>query len=237
MESQQYDRFTSSETESTERYSNEAPLFTQNRQTRRFYLMFGFLTLFVLLLTLSVGIRISQVNQQVSDILFSLQTVNTEIKSAQTGHDPFHDPSVLIPERGSCESDWVFYKNKCYYMSTKRLNWHNAEKDCIQQKGHLLVVNNREEMEYISQLTSESFAYWIGLIEREEEGTWSWVDGTDFKSTEQFWDEGQPDDWNVRVNGEDCGQVHAKKPDSPVLLTHRLWNDADCTLTFKYICE
>lgn len=38
---------------------------------------------------------------------------------------------------------------------------------------------------YISQVVEEHQSYWIGLIEKEGEGKWSWVDGTDFESTEQ----------------------------------------------------
>ncbi|KAK3540475.1 hypothetical protein QTP70_031801 [Hemibagrus guttatus] len=177
MESMQYDRFSSSEPESSERCRNGAPSYTQNSGSH---------------------------------------------------------PAVPLPVRGSCESDWVFYKDKCYYTSTKKLNWHDAEKNCNLRKAHLMVVNDKQEMEYISQVVEEHLNYWIGLVEREGEGTWSWVDGTDFESTEHFWDEGQPDDWARRVNGEDCGQIHVKQS---FLVTHRLWNDADCTIIYKYVCE
>ncbi|KAL0186631.1 hypothetical protein M9458_018301, partial [Cirrhinus mrigala] len=80
--------------------------------------------------------------------------------------------------------------------------------------------------DFLSSIVKMTDSYWIGLVEKGQEGQWTWVDGTDFNSTEHHWDAGQPDDWNVRVNGEDCGQLHA-----------RLWNDADCTLSYPYICE
>lgn len=47
---------------------------------------------------------------------------------------------------GSCESDWVYYKNKCYYTSTQRLNWHDAEENCNMRRGHLMVVKDKQEM-------------------------------------------------------------------------------------------
>lgn len=47
-----------------------------------------------------------------------------------------------------------------------------------------------------------------------------------------FWDEGQPDDWDYRENGEDCGQLHPLERRE-----RRLWNDADCNITYRYICE
>lgn len=53
------------------------------------------------------------------------------------------------------------------------------------------------------------------------------------KLSSSYWDEGQPDNWDVRVNGEDCGQLHARiRADK-----RRFWNDADCTLSYPYICE
>lgn len=47
---------------------------------------------------------------------------------------------------GSCENGWVFYKQKCYYTSKLMLSWHDAEKNCIQQRAHLMVVNDHEEL-------------------------------------------------------------------------------------------
>uniref|UniRef100_A0A673HIU1 Asialoglycoprotein receptor-like 1 n=1 Tax=Sinocyclocheilus rhinocerous TaxID=307959 RepID=A0A673HIU1_9TELE len=113
---------------------------------------------------------------------------------------------------GPCQEDWVFYKDSCYFQSSVKKNWQIAEKNCVEKGSHLVVVND------LAELLSES--YWIGLVEKEE-GQWTWVDGTDYSTTEHHWDEGQPDDWDVRVNGEDCG----------------LWNDADCMLSYPYFCE
>lgn len=47
-----------------------------------------------------------------------------------------------------------------------------------------------------------------------------------------FWDEGQPDDWDYRENGADCGQLHASER-----RRRKMWNDADCNLEYLYICE
>ncbi|KAF6733683.1 Hepatic lectin [Oryzias melastigma] len=76
------------------------------------------------------------------------------------------------------------------------------------------------------------FHYWIGLVEPHQEGEWTWVDGTDFSSTPTFWAEGQLDNWDFRENGEDCGQLHAS-----VKRIRKLWNDADCNLSYRFICE
>ncbi|XP_076859457.1 hepatic lectin-like [Brachyhypopomus gauderio] len=227
MESVGYDKFSSSDSENHHRHHQ--PLYTHNRHNRMIFIMFGILSLFLLILTITVGVKFSQVNKQVSEVTLSLQAVRESVKPAQTGTFPFRE--TLLPLRGACEEDWTFYKGKCYFLSRLRKKWHEAEDACNKQRAHLLVVNDADELDYVSQIVSRNEHYWIGLVEREE-GDWSWVDGTDFKSTEHFWDLGQPDDWDVRVNGEDCGQLH------PILSQQRsLWNDADCTLPYRYICE
>ncbi|XP_072537265.1 hepatic lectin-like [Salminus brasiliensis] len=225
MESVEYDRFTSA----TSEIIDQEPPYTPNRQNRRIFVMFGVLSLFLLTLTLTVGIKFTQVSLQVSDLMESLDMVSNSIKVLQKVSST--NPEPITPVRGPCEEDWTYFKDKCYFVSKVRKSWEDAEKNCIQRKAHLLVVNNAEEQDYISQVIETHANFWIGLVEREE-GQWTWVDGTDFSKTQHFWDDGQPDNWDVRVNGEDCGQLHARST-----VTHRPWNDADCTLPYKYICE
>ncbi|XP_066500777.1 asialoglycoprotein receptor-like 1 isoform X2 [Hoplias malabaricus] len=177
------------------------------------------------------SLPISEVNQQISDVMESLHYFQHSFKLPQAG---LLISEPVAPVQGTCKEGWTFYKEKCYFVSVQMKDWESAENDCIRKNGHLLVVNNREEEDYISQLIrhDHNSHFWMGLVERETEGEWTWVDGTNFGKTEHFWDEGQPDNWDVRVNGEDCGQLHGY-PKTP----RRLWNDGDCTLPNKYICE
>lgn len=52
--------------------------------------------------------------------------------------------------------------------------------DKEQENNLLLFVYSQD---YISAVVEIKYNYWIGLVEREHEGHWSWVDGTDFSST------------------------------------------------------
>ncbi|RXN06008.1 C-type lectin domain family 4 member E-like protein [Labeo rohita] len=140
--------------------------------------------------------------------------------------------TLAVGIKSPCQENWVFYKDSCYFHSASKKNWQNAEKNCVEKGSHLVVVNNLAELDFLSSILKLSDSYWMGLVEKEE-GKWTWVDGTDFKSTEPLWDIGQPDDWDFRVNGEDCGQLHARV----TVGSRRLWNDADCTLSYPYICE
>uniref|UniRef100_A0A673CB07 Asialoglycoprotein receptor-like 1 n=1 Tax=Sphaeramia orbicularis TaxID=375764 RepID=A0A673CB07_9TELE len=132
---------------------------------------------------------------------------------------------VLIfvkPDR--CREGWSSFQNSCYLLSNAVLTWKQAETQCQTLGGHLLVLND--------VIIDIRYSFWIGLVERQHEGHWSWVDGTDFSSTPTFWDEGQPDNWDYRENGEDCGQLHGSEKRK-----RKMWNDADCFLQYRYICE
>uniref|UniRef100_A0A3Q0SJ22 Asialoglycoprotein receptor-like 1 n=1 Tax=Amphilophus citrinellus TaxID=61819 RepID=A0A3Q0SJ22_AMPCI len=120
------------------------------------------------------------------------------------------------------------FLSHCYLLATTSVTWSKAEDLCKAHGGHLLVLNN----DYISKIIPVRHNYWIGLVERQHEGQWSWVDGTDLRSTPMFWDKGQPDDWDYRENGEDCGQLHGSERRKRKLL-----NDAECTQSYRYICE
>uniref|UniRef100_A0A673CHG6 Asialoglycoprotein receptor-like 1 n=1 Tax=Sphaeramia orbicularis TaxID=375764 RepID=A0A673CHG6_9TELE len=146
---------------------------------------------------------------------------------------------VLIfvkPDR--CREGWSSFQNSCYLLSNAVLTWKQAETQCQTLGGHLLVLNDVHELVNNMQIKTFFFknkpkkkeCFWIGLVERQHEGHWSWVDGTDFSST--FWDEGQPDNWDYRENGEDCGQLHGSEKRK-----RKMWNDADCFLQYRYICE
>ncbi|KAK7933928.1 hypothetical protein WMY93_004824 [Mugilogobius chulae] len=80
-----------------------------------------------------------------------------------------------------------------------------------------------------SSFLSTTFRKWLNL--KKATGLDSSSDTT--KDTGAgFWDKGQPDDWDYMENGEDCGQLHSSNRRK-----RKLWNDADCSLKFRYICE
>uniref|UniRef100_A0A672K4Y4 C-type lectin domain-containing protein n=1 Tax=Sinocyclocheilus grahami TaxID=75366 RepID=A0A672K4Y4_SINGR len=78
-----------------------------------------------------------------------------------------------------CQEDWVFYEDSCYFQSSSKKSWQIAEKNCVEKGSHLVVVNDLAEL-----VRQQHTSYWIGLVEKEE-GQWSWVDGTDYSTTEQ----------------------------------------------------
>ncbi|XP_033973904.1 C-type lectin domain family 4 member E-like isoform X2 [Trematomus bernacchii] len=200
------------------------------------WVLYGVLVLLLLILLMVTGIKFSQLNKEITDVKLNLKRIinGGAALSPSSGEATEQEVSLptLVPVRGACREGWVSYERSCYKISTNSLTWSKAEDQCRAQEGHLVVLNTAEELDYISKVVEIRYNYWIGLVERESEGHWSWVDGTDINSTPTFWDKGQPDDWDFRENGVDCGQIHAS-----VRRKRKMWNDADCSLTYQYICE
>uniref|UniRef100_A0A8C6UK73 Asialoglycoprotein receptor-like 1 n=1 Tax=Neogobius melanostomus TaxID=47308 RepID=A0A8C6UK73_9GOBI len=200
------------------------------------YVLYSVLLLLLFILLGITGVKFSLLSEDINEIKLKLTQPNSQHFAPSSSHAEKSVQLVLLtkitPVRGKCREEWVSYENSCYFLSTTKANWSAAETHCQNHQGHLLVINNVEELDYISKIAILMENYWIGLVERQNEGHWSWVDGSDYSSMEKFWDRGQPDDWDYRENGEDCGQIHAAAKRK-----RRMWNDADCGIAYRYICE
>ncbi|XP_057688679.1 asialoglycoprotein receptor-like 1 [Corythoichthys intestinalis] len=195
------------------------------------YVLYCILVALLLIHLMVTGIKFSQLNTEITDIKLHLERLSSKASGDWTTIEIVH-LEKHVPVRGACKEGWVSFQNSCYFLSATTATWSKAEQQCLSHGGHLVVVNGVEELDYISEISEISYKYWIGLVEREHEGEWSWVDGTDYKITPKFWDADQPDNWAFRKNGEDCGQLHAT--DARI---RRRWNDADCNVSYNFICE
>nr|XP_055064549.1 hepatic lectin-like [Misgurnus anguillicaudatus] len=131
------------------------------------------------------------------------------------------ETKIEIPEQDQRphKPEWITHKLSSYYISSEWRNWSESRQDCLQRGADLLIINNKEEQDYIIQVTSANLV-WIGLTLRKEEGSWNWVDGTNM--TFVFWRPGEP---NNKVLNEDCA------------VSQYGWSDYPCHFTFVWICE
>ncbi|XP_029999969.1 C-type lectin domain family 4 member E-like [Sphaeramia orbicularis] len=227
MESQ-YRQFGSSEHSSVHVQGEQTIPIQRGRKNIVVYVLYGILVLLLLILLLVTGIKLSQLSKEIADVKLYIGRNNH--KPAGSVQPVYLE--ALTPVRDRCREGWSSFQNSCYLLSNAVLTWKQAETQCQTLGGHLLVLNDVHELDYISRIIDIRYSFWIGLVERQHEGHWSWVDGTDFSSTPTFWDEGQPDNWDYRENGEDCGQLHGSEKRK-----RKMWNDADCFLQYRYICE
>ncbi|XP_055971067.1 C-type lectin domain family 10 member A [Sorex fumeus] len=125
-----------------------------------------------------------------------------------------------------CPTNWLNYEGSCYWFSSSGKSWHEAEKNCQLKNAHLVVINSREEENFVQEYIGSSYT-WMGLS--DPDGVWKWADGTNYETNYKNWRPGQPDDWHGHGlgGGEDCAHLH---PDGG-------WNDNACQRIFHWVCE
>nr|XP_046255728.1 asialoglycoprotein receptor 2-like [Scatophagus argus] len=127
-------------------------------------------------------------------------------------------------EEQSCAQGWVTYGCSCYYISSQRRSWDYSRQDCVHRGAHLVIINSRYEQFFLAGLT---MAAWVGMTDREMEGTWIWVDGTPVNKHSLQWALGQPDG---AFGGEDCGDLRT-------MTNFTGLNDFNCNARNQWICE
>ncbi|XP_070684540.1 uncharacterized protein [Pempheris klunzingeri] len=118
---------------------------------------------------------------------------------------------------------WVYFSGSVYYISSIMETWQNSRDDCLKRSADLMIINSKEEQTFTGRFQK---LLWIGLTDREKEGTWKWVDGTPL--TTSYWTYNEPNGASDR--DEDCAEIK----------DHNLrnsWNDESCDLQKFWICE
>ncbi|XP_030208284.1 uncharacterized protein LOC115540839 [Gadus morhua] len=76
---------------------------------------------------------------------------------------------------------WSIFNQSLYFVSMTKRNWTASRDDCLQRNADLVVINNKVEEKLATKWWVRS---WIGLrLDRDTEGTWKWVDGTNVTSS------------------------------------------------------
>ena len=130
----------------------------------------------------------------------------------------------------NCGDDWEAYGDHCYYWSTDKKTWNEAEVFCQQKNGHLASITSEAINQYVLEgMNSRGFSSsWVGGNDIDEEGTWNWTDGSPFEFT--AWFGGEPNNRKGGYkDGEDCLHVAEPKND--------LWNDYFCSIPAAFICD
>ncbi|XP_028264185.1 C-type lectin domain family 4 member E-like [Parambassis ranga] len=228
----------------------EAKCFSSNctgvrSSHQRFYsaviLCLGLLSVFLLLRFITLGVHYQRVGdltaikdnltehlQTIADKLSFLTEERDRLTANLTAKIKELDRlQSLLKQTKTCPSEWTILGCSCYLVSSKSGSWDEGRADCRERGADLVVIDSIQEQTFLS--TFITHRSWIGLTDRDEEGTWKWIDGTPLTLTE--WDWKQPDNGNKdpMYGEEDCAQIIAKE--------NSRWNDVSCAAQLKWICE
>ncbi|KAH0630420.1 hypothetical protein JD844_013433 [Phrynosoma platyrhinos] len=105
----------------------------------------------------------------------------------------------------------------CYWPSEDLKTWNDSRNDCLVNNSQLLVIQDKEEMEFIKQITRGTDVYWIGLSLSSSDNKWMWV--TDAQYDENIFD--RPKD----TQRNSCGTIKDKI------------NSDKCSAELRWICQ
>uniref|UniRef100_A0AAQ4NQV3 C-type lectin domain-containing protein n=1 Tax=Gasterosteus aculeatus aculeatus TaxID=481459 RepID=A0AAQ4NQV3_GASAC len=139
---------------------------------------------------------------------------------------------LLCKQKKTCPEGWRMFSPSCYLLSTRDGSWENGRKDCGDQGAALVIINSLEEQKFLLNITQRHS--WIGLSDKDTEGTWKWIDETPLNSTAAYWyregDVAQPDNGGIGSTvEEDC--AHIKPDPNP----QNSWNDLPCKTNMQWI--
>ncbi len=114
-----------------------------------------------------------------------------------------------------------------YLLCEVTADWEDARNACLGLGMDLAVFEDHDENVAASDAIATIYAdsVWIGLSDLDDEGIWTWVDGT-LLGYEDAWRSGEPNDYG---SGEDC--VHTNYSGTA------LWNGFTCGSDQVFLCE
>ncbi|XP_067419820.1 killer cell lectin-like receptor subfamily B member 1B allele B, partial [Emydura macquarii macquarii] len=91
-------------------------------------------------------------------------------------------PAQPSPAGGSrcklCPTDWRLHGDKCYWVSTGSKTWSESRADCSARGSQLLVIRDREELEFLKDPTQGSKKFWVGLSVPSPQKAWVWLNSS-----------------------------------------------------------
>ena len=101
--------------------------------------------------------------------------------------------------------------------------WKNGRDTCRAYGGNMYVIEDEMVNDWLVFLVGLGQSHWIGLNDRDREGTYTWSSGS--TAGYRNWASGEPNnDWFR----EDCVEIYNSSGQ---------WNDEDCGSSRPYVCE
>ena len=104
------------------------------------------------------------------------------------------------------------------------INWLDAQSNCAIWGGDLTSITTKRENDYLNTIITNSVGNcWIGLNDRDVEGTYTWIDGRTVSYTN--WTSTPSDDTN-----SNCVQIKNAG--------NGMWESVSCDMTLNaFLCQ
>ena len=137
-------------------------------------------------------------------------------------------PTTTLPPSPATTSDsWVSWRGHRYLVVATKVTWHEAHDQAKMMGGHLVVISDKAENEFVTNLAHAKGAgpiYWMGCTDLGSEGNWRWENGQ--KITYNNWSVNEPNNFQ---NREHCGNVGWRSKYG--------WDDAPCSERHGFVVE
>ncbi|XP_039619555.1 C-type lectin domain family 5 member A-like isoform X2 [Polypterus senegalus] len=134
--------------------------------------------------------------QNVTDSIKVMNQYFYELTIPESKEDMKRAPTTSAPAT-SCEDGWNFYRNKCYFVDNRKVNWNENQKNCSYKMSGMVQIMTIKQRDYFSNF--KDFV-WVGLIKKSEK-VWDWLNGNTLNRT--IFPEGVQQD----KEGNDCVQM------------------------------
>ncbi|XP_068520568.1 macrophage mannose receptor 1-like isoform X2 [Anas acuta] len=152
------------------------------------------------------------------------QTVMLYIGDREWSRWVAHGSKDNVCSRSSCppcSRGWTYFDGSCYFRSATPSTWETARGFCSALGTRLLEVDSPEERNYIKTFLRASS--WLGITDKEVEGTWKQADGTVLPKGHSSWHRDEP-------NG-------GQQENCAVVRVDGTWFDYPCTSQLPWVCE
>ena len=122
----------------------------------------------------------------------------------------------------SCQEGWEKNGTHCYYWSSNKMNWTEAEDFCKMKGAHLASVTSSAINDYVleGKARRDLIHLWIGGTDAEVENVWKWTDCSSWEFS--FWDTGEPNNFG---------------PTCLVYRPNNKWDDWKCFNKDRFLCS
>ncbi|KAL3966380.1 C-type lectin domain family 4 member M [Sarotherodon galilaeus] len=137
--------------------------------------------------------RHTELQDQLQDTKTNLTQLQSSYDKLSKNHSQLQEEVKKLKEKIEgkwCPEGWRRFGCSCYFKSTQWKTWSESRRDCQDKGADLVMINSKEEQEFIRNMRGES---WIGLYAKQTSGgyKWEWVDGAPL--TQTFWAAGWSD--------------------------------------------